>query len=106
MKFVGMAVAVIISTMAPLSDVTGICATCNHKAQCVLRAGFRGPIFYCEEFDDTCGLTIKKRSSAAEESDAGGQRTGLIGLCAYCERGGRCSLSGTPGGVWHCEEYV
>jgi hypothetical protein len=68
------------------------------------RAGFIKPVFYCEEFDDSVAGQTATKQIAPADSDANKLTIGQ-GLCTTCSSSKACALSGTPGGIWHCEEY-
>jgi hypothetical protein len=90
-------------------EYLGVCFSCNQMKTCTSRKGFRGPVFYCEEFDDTSPAhkeTVPATTGEHEDTRARCVATAAIGLCADCGNRASCSLSNTPGGIWHCEEYA
>ncbi|MCP4600367.1 MAG: hypothetical protein GY847_07515 [Proteobacteria bacterium] len=91
-----------------LSQV-GICSTCNHLEECASRKNWKGPITFCEEFDDY--LPSKKKlllKDVKAESDIlriGNETSEYMGLCVNCDCRRTCAFPKPEGGVWHCEEY-
>lgn len=85
----------------------GICITCDNGSFCSFRLN-RGVIaIQCEEFElkevarTTPSIPASSESSAREQINLNGAV-----LCCDCENSRTCCLSSTPGGVWHCGEYV
>ncbi len=65
-------------TIEPLRDLKGLCATCIHVEDCILRLRNEGePIWFCEEFDDRPPLDKDVNGILSGEHDNGG---GLIGI--------------------------
>ncbi len=90
----------------------GLCSTCNSIETCINRKNWKGPVMFCEEFDD-CGpvVTTGKTAQSAkkdteialpEKTKAAAKRRGLCVNCLHCET---CTFPIVEGGVWHCEEY-
>jgi len=90
----------------------GLCMTCDHAHSCAYLARTEGPIWCCEEFDDSGravpGAVImaepRRRRPAVEpaRSQPAGEP---LGLCRNCENRSSCGLPGASEGVWFCEEY-
>jgi hypothetical protein len=85
----------------------GICLTCAHFTQCVLRSvdcSTKG-IQYCEEYQTVClapvVVTDKKSSKRTMKFTA----SGILGLCCDCNHYSYCNFPKPEAGVWHCEEY-
>ena len=87
----------------------GICSTCNHMEECTAGKNWKGPVTFCEEFDDY--LPPKEAPVAAvvkvvgEERNAKNDTSKYKGLCVNCELRETCAFPKPDGGVWHCEEY-
>ena len=90
----------------------GLCSTCNSIETCINRKNWKGPVMFCEEFDD-CGPVVttggatesaKKGTAIAlpEKTNAPSVRRGLCVNCLHCET---CGFPIVEGGVWHCEKY-
>lgn len=98
------------STTADRPEVHGICTSCNHADGCGLR--LRGPIWSCEEFDDTGAATsqprLAERDARANALVAAVAQTrgATLGICSNCEELAICGLPRHEGGVWHCEQYA
>lgn len=82
----------------------GLCLTCNSSSICVRRKGITLPVLLCEEFDDSMPPEAESRPDPIPEDDDPPLDTAM-GLCCNCGNRGACTLQGSPGGVWHCEEY-
>ena len=90
----------------------GLCSTCNSINTCINRKNWKGPVMFCEEFDDYDSVVttgkIKKSARAdtatakPKKSKAAAKRRGLCVNCVHCET---CTFPIVEGGVWHCEEY-
>ena len=94
-------------------DPTGLCMTCNHAGSCSYLARTEGPIWRCEEFDDSGPVGAGVADVVVP--DVGGQaaqpepsvRVGQPrGLCCNCDNRPTCRLPGAERGVWFCEEYA
>ena len=91
----------------------GICATCNYVESCTQRKTWKGPVMFCEEFDDRVALVQKKPADTAKDTDNTNPGTQEVtgcaskhrGLCLNCLHRDACTLPRAEGGVWHCEEY-
>jgi hypothetical protein len=95
----------------PTDETVGLCETCNSRASCTARKGFRRPVLCCEEFDDapampprTVGSKATEEAYEAKHGRQAGADT-ILGLCCNCENRHGCTLTVLPGGVWHCQEY-
>ena len=92
-----------------------LCSTCIHQPGCMYCGKGAPPVQSCNEFDCESGA-CRGRSSAARRTPAvgktarprrsNGEETRYHGVCVTCAQRGKCALSHTPGGVWHCEEYA
>ncbi len=90
----------------------GLCSTCNTIDTCTVRKNWKGPVMFCEEFDDNVPVatTGKKLESAKShkataspgKTNAASKRRGLCVNCLHCDT---CTFPIVEGGVWHCEEY-
>lgn len=89
----------------------GLCLTCDHAGTCGYLARTEGPIWSCEEFDDSGRATPGPAVAAAPRpSRPAGDLVSLdhgkpLGLCSNCEDRSFCRLPGAQEGVWFCEEY-
>jgi len=83
--------------------------TCNHAGSCGYGARTDGPIWRCEEFDDSGPVatgpaaTPRPRRPATEPARAGSGAP--QGLCCNCDSRSFCSLHATREEVLFCEEY-
>ena len=92
-------------------EFEGLCMTCDHAGSCGYVARTEGPIWRCEEFDDSGPITT--RIAAAAERRTPWQATdslrdgsgGTQGLCCNCDNQPVCGLHGAGEDVWYCEEY-
>lgn len=93
---------------ARLLTAAGICATCGKHLECMYLKHARGPVWFCEEFDESGENELEDESvPAARKMEAqldSDQRNAKEGLCANCENGRRCVLR-RPEGTLYCEEY-
>jgi len=90
----------------------GLCSTCVHMDICVSKKTWKGPILFCEEFDDHVpSKPVREISNPAEnvkdislpaETNAAAERKGL---CVNCLLRNTCAFPLVEGGIWHCEEY-
>lgn len=92
----------------------GLCSNCVHAATCMYLKDKVQPICHCEEYcsdegpceksspKTTASSTAQFMTAAAHHNDTASH---YKGLCTDCVHRENCSLSNTPGGVWHCEEY-
>ncbi|HEB83500.1 MAG TPA: hypothetical protein ENI92_00720 [Bacteroidetes bacterium] len=87
----------------------GLCMTCNHAGTCSYLARADGPIWHCEEFDDSgpAGNESANPVPPALEADPqpAGTNEGPLGICSNCAHLADCTFPKPPGGVWYCEEY-
>ena len=85
--------------------------TCNHAGSCSYLARTEGPIWRCEEFDDSGQahpgplLAVASRSGRPTAPLVRTERVTPLGLCVNCENRSHCGLPGAREGVWFCEEY-
>ena len=86
----------------------GLCMTCNHAGSCAYLAVTEGPIWRCEEFDDsgpveasTAARTRPARPGAAPEAPRGPR-----GLCCNCDNRSSCGFTETQEEILFCEEYL
>ena len=94
------------------STQLGICSTCNDIEICVNKRTWKGPVLFCEEFNDYVSSKIVKENSEeisniketslSEKTSTGVERRGL---CVNCLLRDTCGFPIVEGGVWHCEEY-
>ena len=88
----------------------GICSTCNHLEECTSKKNWRGPVFFCEEFDDYLPpkeiLLSKKVEVDSDAFRIENEANEYSGLCVNCEHRKTCTFPKSEGGVWHCEEYA
>jgi hypothetical protein len=89
----------------------GLCMTCDHAATCGYLARTEGPIWRCEEFDDSGQATPGQMMPAEPQLRRApvelvrGVSGEPIGLCLNCDNRSFCGLPGVREGVWFCEEY-
>jgi hypothetical protein len=87
----------------------GLCMTCDHADSCAHLARTEGPIWCCEEFDDSgpaAGAAAEPRPRRPMvEPDRRLPDGEPLGLCRNCENRSSCALPGAREGVWFCEEY-
>ena len=81
----------------------GLCSTCNSRSICTRRKGIKLPVLFCEEFDDSTSLQVKRQPFPVIAEEA--VLDTAMGLCCNCRNRDSCTLQDSPGGVWHCEEY-
>lgn len=92
-------------------ELAGLCTTCDHAGSCAYLARTEGPIWSCEEFDDSGqaspGPTMTTRPSLVRRTvEPPRVEPGtLMGLCGNCEKRSFCALPGVREGAWFCEEY-
>lgn len=94
-------------------EFAGLCMTCNQAWSCGYLARTEGPIWRCEEFDDSGPIeasgaavvvpdTVTQAAEPLEhESSAKPQ-----GLCVNCDNLSACGLPKDERGVLYCEEYL
>jgi hypothetical protein len=90
-----------------------ICMTCNSNEICTTGKNQRGPIWFCEQFDDYVALSEQELPVTAFQPPKPQARVRTLGkesiqakgLCENCESFGICQYIKPNGGVWHCEEY-
>jgi hypothetical protein len=100
-------------------ELKGLCVTCNHAGFCLELARETGPIWHCEQFDDSVPATSRLDASAGTATpEEGARRTSTAqsakpapdmvppGLCANCKNLPTCCFPKSEAGVWHCEEYL
>jgi hypothetical protein len=94
-------------------DPRGLCMTCNQAGFCSYLARTEGPIWRCEEFDDSgpagVGLAEVVVASAREQAAPRlppDREERARGLCCNCDHRSTCRLPGAEVGVWFCEEYA
>ena len=89
----------------------GICSTCNDGKICVSKKTRRGPVWFCEQFDDY--VAVKELYETAYQPTDSQDRSGIRaddslrfkGLCINCENRQGCNYLKPNGGIWHCQEY-
>ena len=90
-------------------EVIGLCATCNNRPTCLLRAKRGKDALFCELFDDYVGPSDSDSAVATAgphgEPSANSPDAKYKGLCVNCEHRETCTLPKPKSGVWHCEEY-
>ncbi len=93
--------------MTMQEEITGLCVNCNYKDGCTYCASAKGPVVCCEEFDAFIPIQqLPSRNSNLESKvDDISYSNEFTGLCMNCDNNSICKSAGTPGGVWHCEEY-
>ncbi len=78
--------------------MSGICASCLHRDDCVMTHG--GQTQYdCNEYEAAESKTPKGYFKMESRSVPN------LGLCADCMEKDECHHKSVPGGVWHCESY-
>ena len=85
----------------------GLCMTCNHAGSCGYLAGTEGPIWRCEEFDDSGPVgesTMRARPPRSHVKPA--VPRGPRGLCCNCDNRSSCGFTDTQEEVVFCEEYL
>ncbi len=90
----------------------GLCITCNHFPSCMFATRAKGPIWFCEEFDDSGPmrtgplaatlLTFPANVVNVQSIELSGTR---LDLCSNCDERPTCAFPKPESGVWHCEEY-
>ena len=93
-------------------ELQGLCMTCDHAHGCGYLARTEGPIWSCEEFDDSgkaapgAVIVAEPRPQRPTVAVVRSQPVGEpLGLCRNCENRSSCGLPGAREGVWFCEEY-
>jgi hypothetical protein len=90
----------------------GLFMTCDHAASCAYLARTEGPIWRCEEFDDSGRaapgpvMRAEPRPSRPTVEPVSAEPAPLLGLCRNCEHRSYCRLPGAREGVLFCEEYL
>ncbi len=92
----------------------GLCLTCINMPSCMYCQNGTQPVLECNEFStdaEASEVRSSKTKNYPATSDTAAPRNSIeepeyIGICATCTQREKCSLSHTPGGVWHCEEYA
>jgi hypothetical protein len=98
--------------MPAITQIGGLCSTCNHRATCYYRAR-GGTALFCELFDDyvapPLGGSGPQAGCAAAPATAARRVaedvSAYAGLCMNCEHRRSCVHPKPAGGVWHCEDY-
>jgi hypothetical protein len=86
--------------------------TCNQATSCSYLARTEGPIWRCEEFDDSgpaaavADVFVPGAGGETAQHEPRGREEGLRGLCTNCDNRSSCRLPGAEMGVWFCEEYA
>ena len=89
----------------------GLCSTCDNAPTCGYLPSRQGPVFHCEEFSAYTPPEVRNRrpswgvAAANNPTTAAATPNGRLGLCSTCDHWETCTLSGSEGGVWHCEEF-
>jgi hypothetical protein len=92
-------------------QANGLCVNCLHIDTCTFPGCPDGGVTDCEEYACETGCS---QSPTKTETVTGGREEktkqpkgtqDLKGLCVNCEERDHCTLSKSPGGVWHCTEY-
>jgi hypothetical protein len=92
-------------------EIEGLCMTCVHAGSCGYLARTEGPIWRCEEFDDSGPRTTSPGTPAmpplretVRESppDEPGR---FLGLCCNCDNRSSCGFFGAREAILFCEEY-
>jgi hypothetical protein len=85
-------------------EYQGLCSTCNHAPTCVRLKHQKGPIWFCEEFDNYVSPPKRKVSEDVSQlKEKTYDRS--MGLCCNCKNRETCTFPKPEGGIWHCEEY-
>ena len=94
------------------ADQLGICATCVRMEFCTSKKTWVGPVFYCEEFDNSGTSSpvseLKTPPLSTDESadSAAREKTEFIkGICINCNAREYCGYRTSKEVVWYCEEY-
>jgi len=86
----------------------GLCMTCNHAGSCGYLAGTEGPIWRCEEFDDSGPVersTATRTRPPRPQMDPDAPRSAR-GLCCNCDNRSSCGFTATQEEILYCEEYL
>ena len=95
-----------VAIMEKTKEIAGICSTCNHIEDCLHRLGNGMVIWLCEQFDDYVPQKPRLVPKMSKPLAAPSNQEAFRGLCVNCEHRLECIHSKTPGGIWHCEEYL
>ena len=95
-----------VATMENVKQVAGICVTCNYLKDCLHRLNNGQVIWFCEQFDDFVPPKPRKLANPSRTTHNPHNPDGYMGLCVNCEHRAECIHAKTPGGIWHCEEYL
>jgi hypothetical protein len=94
-------------------EFDGLCMTCNQARFCGYLARTEGPIWRCEEFDDsgpleasTATVVASDTPTPAAESLVSESSEKPRGLCVNCDNLPTCGLPKDERGVLYCEEYL
>ncbi len=90
------------------SKSADLCSTCVNQTTCMYHRKGAPPVLECNEFDFVGAVSASRpaKVKAAADTTKPAERVRFDGVCVTCAQRGTCSLSHTPGGIWHCEEYV
>lgn len=89
-------------------ELEGLCMTCSLAASCGYLARTEGPIWRCEEFDDSGPVdpsTATRTQPPRPQVDPDVLR-GPRGLCSNCDNRSSCGFTETQEEIMYCEEYL
>ncbi len=88
----------------------GLCMTCNHAGFCGYLARTEGPIWRCEEFDDSgpveASSETRPHPPRPRVDPLPNSLRGPQGLCCNCDNRSSCGFSESQEEVVFCEEYL
>jgi hypothetical protein len=89
-------------------EVTGLCVTCVHRADCSYMKNSTQAVVFCEEFDSqmpAAAVAEAEPEVAVVTEEQMKVWDEYKGLCYNCENRTDCAIRNAEVGVWHCEEY-
>jgi hypothetical protein len=89
-------------------EISDLCTTCNHQADCISRATLIRPVLFCEEF--TCEAPLQDRRPAFTLREISATSHPPInppysGICVNCEDREVCVSARRKQNIQFCEEY-
>ncbi len=92
--------------VSEVREYSGLCTSCERRADCVFSVAVTQPVVFCEEFteervtqlrDDENHLSRMERSPHSDSA--------FQGLCRNCDNRGDCMHDKTAEGMVYCEDY-
>jgi hypothetical protein len=87
----------------------GICSTCTHAATCLFLRAASNPVWHCDEFSDSAGVTAMREATVPVTAYTPGPYSVLTmseeGLCVNCDARSSCKLRRADFPVHDCDEF-